>query len=72
MNAIIREQIISELESLPDQKVPSLLDYIHFLKQDSLSYQPNTETKMAMEEDKSNFPTFNSAEDLLESLKTEA
>ena len=72
MNTYTREQIISELESLPDQKIPSLLDYIHFLKKDSLGYQPNTGAQMTMEEDKSSFPTFNSAEDLLESLKTEA
>ncbi|MCK5735454.1 MAG: hypothetical protein KAH21_03205 [Spirochaetaceae bacterium] len=69
MNTVIKEQIISELEDLPDQKVPSLLDYLHFLKQESLSYRPNSETVKAMKEDKSNFPSYGSAGEFMESLE---
>lgn len=72
MNTVMKEQIISELDNLPDQKAHSLLDYLHFLKQDSQNYQPNDETIEAMEEDKSHFSTYRSAGELFDSLKTEA
>ena len=71
MNTVMKEQIISEMESLPDQKAHSLLDYLHFLKQDSQNFQPNDETIEALKEDKSRFPTYNSTVKLFESLKAE-
>jgi predicted RNA methylase len=49
MTKTMREQIIAELDTLPDQKVPSLLDYLHFLRQES-EYIPNQKTINAIEQ----------------------
>lgn len=35
MNIPMKDQIISELDSLSDQKMYSLLNYLHFLKQEN-------------------------------------
>jgi len=45
---LAKEIIITELEDFPDDKVESLLDYIHFLKYDSrknTNKMPNRTTK---------------------------
>ena len=44
MNTAMKNQILSELEALPDQKISSLLDFLQFLKQDKQEYHPNAET----------------------------
>ena len=71
MDLAIKKQIISELDNLPDKKAYSLLDYLHFLKQDQDKYYPNKETIEAIEEvaeNKNNLQTYNSANELFEDL----
>ena len=68
MNTIMKKQIISELDTLTDIKAASLLDYLHFLKQDVQEYYPNAETIEALNEDKSNFSSYNSTEELFDDL----
>lgn len=41
MNSSIKDRIISELDNLPDQKGYSLLDFLHFLKQEQGDYSSN-------------------------------
>jgi len=74
MNLAIKKQIISELDSLPDKKGYSLLDYLHFLKQDQKKYYPNKETIEAIEEveeSKDNLRLYTSADELFEDLGIE-
>lgn len=74
MNNAMKNQIISELDGLPDQKAYSLLDYLHFLKQEQNEYYPNNETVKAIEEvesNKENLKTYNSADDLFDDLGIE-
>lgn len=47
---MIKKQIISELDNLPNIKTCLLLDYLHFLKQDKENCYPNEETVKAIEE----------------------
>lgn len=75
MNHAMKNQIISELDGLPDQKGYSLLDYLHFLKQEQNEYYPNNETLEAIKEvesNKKNLNTYNSADDLFDDLGIEA
>ena len=68
MNMAMKRQIISELDTLTDTKAASLLDYLHFLKQEKQEYYPNTETIEALNEDKSNFKSYSSAEEIFDDL----
>lgn len=75
MNQAMKNQIISELDSLPDQKAYSLLDYLHFLKQEQKGYQPNNETVEAIKEveaNKDRLHSYNSADELFDDLGIEA
>ena len=75
MNHAMKNQIISELDGLPDQKAYSLLDYLHFLKQEQKEYYPNNETVEAIKEveaNKENLDTYNSADELFDDLGIEA
>lgn len=71
MDLAIKNQIISELDNLPDKKGYSLLDYLRFLKQDKENYYPNKETITAIEEvaDNNNtLQTYGSADSLFKDL----
>ncbi len=72
MDLAIKKQIISELDNLPDKKAYSLLDYLHFLKQDQNKYHPNKKTIEALEEvaEKNNhLKSYSSADELFEDLR---
>ncbi|MDA3850957.1 MAG: hypothetical protein PF447_06760 [Spirochaetaceae bacterium] len=74
MNIVMKNQIISELDSLPDQKGPSLLDYLHFLKKDSIDYTPNQETIDAINQadrDRKNMKSFSSVDDMFKDMGIE-
>ena len=74
MNASMKNQIISELDELPDNKGYSLLDYLHFLKQDE-GFSPNKETINAIEEVEKNrdkLKSYSSADELFDDLGIEA
>lgn len=74
MNVAMKNQIISELDNLPDQEGHSLLDYLHFLKQEMRSHYPNAETIEAineLENDKGELKTYSSATDLFDDLEIE-
>lgn len=71
MNVAMKNQIISELDSLPDQQGYSLLDYLHFLKQEQKSDKPNAATIDAineLENDKGKLKTYSSAADMFDDL----
>ena len=71
MDMAIKKQIISELDNLPDKKACSLLDYLHFLKQDQDKYHPNKETIEAINEvaeNNNHLQTYSSADELFEDL----
>lgn len=68
MNIAMKKQIISELDTLTDNKAASLLDFLHFLKQEKPEYYPNAETIEALNEDRSNFSSYNSTEELFDDL----
>lgn len=71
MNTAMKNQIISELDNLPDQEGYSLLDYLHFLKQEVKKHYPNAETIEAIKElenDKGKLKTYKSANDLFDDL----
>ncbi|MBI9108650.1 MAG: hypothetical protein JEZ04_18035 [Spirochaetales bacterium] len=68
MNQSMKNRIISELDGLPDQKVDSLLDYLHFLK---LEHYPNKDTVKAIKEvenARDNLQAYDSADDLFDDL----
>jgi len=68
---LIKKQIISELDNLPDKKAYSLLDYLHFLMQNQDKYHPNKKTIAAIEEVAENndhLQTYGSADELFEDL----
>jgi len=72
MDLAIKKQIISELDNLPDKKAYSLLDYLHFLKQDQNKYHPNKDTIKALEEvaeKNNNLKSYGSADELFEDLR---
>ncbi|MDA3850705.1 MAG: hypothetical protein PF447_05485 [Spirochaetaceae bacterium] len=74
MNTAMKNQIIQELDSLPDQKGYTLLDFVHFLKQEQKGNSPNAETNEAINEvenDKGELKTYNSASELFEDLAIE-
>ena len=74
MNQAMKNQIISELDGLPDQKAYSLLDYLHFLKQEQNEYYPNKETVEAIKEveaNKDNLHSYSSAYELFDDLGIE-
>jgi hypothetical protein len=74
MNHAMKNQIISELDGLPDQKAYSLLDYLHFLKQEQKEYFPNNITVEAIKEvetNKENLRTYDSAKELFDDLSIE-
>jgi len=71
MNIAVKKQIISELDSLPDQKGYSLLDYLHFLKQDKNEYEPNQETIKAIQEKKESLHSYSSTDELFNDLSIE-
>ncbi len=68
MNTAMKNQIILELEALPDQKISSLLDFLQFLKQDKQEYYPNAETIEALQEDRSTFSKYDTVEELFDEL----
>ncbi len=71
MNVAMKKQIISELDSLPDQQGCSLLDYLHFLKQEQKGYTPNSKTIEAineLENDKGDLKTYSSASEMFDDL----
>lgn len=71
MNVAMKNQIISELEGLPDQKGPSLLDYLHFLKQEVIDYTPNQETIDAINQadrDRKTAKSFSSVDEMFEDM----
>ncbi len=75
MNQTMKNQIISELDGLPDHKAYSLLDYLHFLKQEQNENYPNNETVKAIKEveaNRENLHTYSSADDLFNDLGIEA
>ncbi len=75
MNHAMKNQIISELDGLPDQKAYSLLDYLHFLKQGQKEYYPNNETVEAIKEveaNKENLNAYNTVDDLFDDFGIEA
>ena len=49
MNTQVLDNIVDEIKSLPDDKVSSLLDFLHFLKLDKDSYL-SKEEKIIVEE----------------------
>lgn len=74
MNTAMKNQIMSELDSLPDKKGPSLLDYLHFLKQDSIEYTPNQETIDAIEEgnrERKKLKSFSSVDEMFKDMGIE-
>ena len=38
MNTQVIDNIVNEIKNLPEDKIPSLLDFLHFLKLDKDSY----------------------------------
>ena len=75
MNKAMKQQIISELDSLPDQKAYSLLDYLHFLKQEPLHHIPNQDTIDAIrevEDHQNQLPSYSSSDELFDDLGIEA
>ncbi len=50
MNSAMKQLIITELDTLSDQKGYSLLDYLHFLRADSEEYLPNKTTLESIKE----------------------
>lgn len=75
MNQTRKNKIISELGGLPDQKAYSLLDYLHFLKQEQKEYHPNKGTIEAIKEaeaNKDHLASYNSADELFDDLGIEA
>lgn len=51
MTTKIKERIINELRNFPEDKIESLIDYMHFLKQDSDDIKiPNKETEQTLRE----------------------
>ncbi|MDA3958005.1 hypothetical protein [Oceanispirochaeta sp.] len=68
MNIDMKKQILSEIESLPETKVASLLDYLHFLKQEKQEYYPNAETIEALQEDRSTFSKYDTVDELFDEL----
>lgn len=72
MDLAIKKQIISELDNLPDKKGYSLLDYLHFLKEDKDNYYPNKKTIEAIEEvteNNSQLKIYTSTDELFEDLE---
>jgi hypothetical protein len=74
MNNAMKKQIISELDSLPDRKGYSLLDYLHFLKNEKENYIPNQQTVEAikdLDENRDSLTPYNSSDDLFNDLGIE-
>ena len=75
MNSAMKQKIISELDALPDRKGYSLLDYLHFLKNDNEDSLPNSQTIDAInevDEDHDSLDTYLSSDDLFSDLGIEA
>lgn len=71
MNSAVKNQIMVELESLPEQKAYSLLDYLHFLKQEINEDKPNQATREAIEQldrDRENLKGYASSSELFQDL----
>ena len=66
----VKEIIISELEDFPDEKVNSLLDYIHFLKYECSENIPNrvTEKTFRDTDNGKNLNTYSSVNDFFKKM----
>lgn len=74
MNVAVKNEIISELENLPEQKVNSVLDYIHFLAHEASGHYPNQTTREAIEQlnrDKDSLKSYSSAEEMFQDMGIE-
>ena len=71
MNSAVKNQIMSELENLPDQKAYSLLDYLLFLKQEMTESQPNEVTMESIKQanrDRASMKGYSSSKEIFQDL----
>lgn len=71
MSSAVKNQIMVELENLPEQKAYSLLDYLHFLKKEMKESQPNQTTIDAIEQanrDRAKLKGYSSAKEMFQDL----
>lgn len=57
------------MENLPEKKVSSVLDYIHFLAYEEKEHYPNKTTRKAIEQlnrDKDSLKSYSSAEEMFQ------
>ncbi len=75
MNKAMQNKIIEELDTLPDAKGHSLLDYLHFLKNEATTCQSTSHTTWVIHGRETNLDTlhiYDSSADLLNDLGIEA
>ncbi len=71
MNSTMKQLIIAELDTLSDRKGYSLLDYLHFLRNEAEDYLPNDTTLNSIkevEDNKSTLKSYSSSDELFSDL----
>ena len=72
MTTKVKDRILNELEDFPENKIESLIDYMHFLKQDNKIKIPNKETEQTFKDTDTgkNLNSYNSVDEFFEKMES--
>ena len=72
MTTKVKDRILNELKDFPENKIESLIDYMHFLKQDSKIKIPNKETERTFKDTNAgkNLNSYNSVDEFFEKMES--
>ena len=72
MTTKVKDRILNELADFPENKIESLIDYMHFLKQDNKIKIPNKETEQTFKDTDTgkNLNSYNSVDEFFEKMES--